>query len=346
MSRILDTGLVADDFDVMLGASGGPKWFVLAGLDKVLIPEFFKGRNKPLDLVGSSAGAFRFSCLAQQRPVHKIELLAEKYSTTVYSDKPDLHEITDKAEELLALLLAEGGTQEILDNPYIKAHFIAVRCRGLTARERQPGLTMGLLASAASNSVKRKHLGKHYTRVVFSSPNSDLDILDPCHIPTERVELSPENMQLSLLASGSIPGVLRGVEDIPGAKEGMYRDGGIIDYHYDFSFPNRDGLVLYPHFYNTPTPGWFDKMKKRRPHNSSYDNAVILAPSREFVAQLPYGKISDRKDFEKISAEERIPYWQTVIKEGDKLADDFISLLDPNTLRKHLKPLPFKTKVK
>lgn len=344
MAQLLDTGLVADDFDVMLGASGGPKWFILAGLDKVLVPEFFKGRSKPLDLVGSSAGAFRFACLAQNAPIDAISILADRYSHTIYSEKPDIHEISDKAEALLSEILAGDRLNQIVNNPVFKAHFIAVRCRGLTARERQPGLTMGLLASAASNSVKRKHLGNHYTRVVFSQSQSGLEFNDPCHIPTEIVPLTPENVFESLLASGSIPGVLRGVEDIEGAKEGMYRDGGIVDYHFDFSFPNREGLILYPHFYSKPTPGWFDKMSKRRPHASSYDKAVILAPSKRFVAQLPKRKIADRKDFETMSAEERIPYWQTIIKEGDKLAQDFMELLDPAKLRKRIKPLPFKMK--
>ncbi len=344
LAQIMDTGLVADDFDVVLGASGGPKWFILFGLDKVIVPEFFKNRTKPLDLVGSSAGAFRFACLAQENPVETISILADRYSHTVYNEKPDIHEISDKAEVLLAEILAGDRTNQILNNPVIKSHFITVRCKGLIARERQPGLTMGLLSSAVSNSIKRKHLGKYYTRVVFSSPDSDLVIVDPCQIPTETATLTHENLGDALLASGSIPGVLRGIPDISGAKPGMYRDGGIIDYHFDFAFPERKGLTLYPHFYSKPTPGWFDKMSKRRPHASSYDNAVILAPSPEFVAQLPQGKISDRKDFEAMPAEERIPYWESILKEGNKLAQDFEKLLDPSVLRKHVKPLSFKMK--
>lgn len=36
--RILRDGFRYDDFDVVLGAAGGPKWLVLYGLDAVLAP--------------------------------------------------------------------------------------------------------------------------------------------------------------------------------------------------------------------------------------------------------------------------------------------------------------------
>ena len=45
LARIKKEGFSADLFDYMLGASGGPKWFVLAGLDRYIFPEFFAGRT-------------------------------------------------------------------------------------------------------------------------------------------------------------------------------------------------------------------------------------------------------------------------------------------------------------
>ena len=90
------------------------------------------------------------------------------------------------------------------------------------------------------------------------------------------------------MASGSIPIVIEGVKDIDGAPKGVYRDGGIIDYHFDLTFGPHKGLVLYPHFYSKPIPGWFDKsLTKRLPHVSSYDDVVMLVPSDEFIASLP-----------------------------------------------------------
>ena len=54
-------GFKPDLFTSFLGASGGPKWFSLFGLDKYIFGEFFKNRNAPLNIIGSSAGSFRAS---------------------------------------------------------------------------------------------------------------------------------------------------------------------------------------------------------------------------------------------------------------------------------------------
>ncbi|WP_268409726.1 patatin-like phospholipase family protein [Alteromonas sp. a30] len=346
LSQLLDTGLVADDFDVMLGASGGPKWFTLYGLDKVLVPEFFKGRSKTLDLVGSSAGAFRFACLTQAQPLKALDVLAQEYAQTAYSSKrPSMDEVTESVTSLLDKMLGETGSEEISSNPVFKAHLIAVKCYGLLASERKASLSLGLAKSAAKNAISRQKLRTYFSRAVFSTPESDLQILDPSGFETQFVDLNANNVKDVLVASGSIPGIIHGVRNIEGADEGMYRDGGVLDYHFDLQFPNRKGLTLYPHFYPKPVPGWFDKFTKRRPHAASYDKVVMLAPSESYVAQLPFGKISDRNDYSKISKDERIAYWKTVLKEGDKLADDFKRLQDDvELLRKHIQPLPFATK--
>jgi hypothetical protein len=43
---IRERGLRGDDVDVVPGVSGGPKWLVLAGLDRVLFGGFFQGRSR------------------------------------------------------------------------------------------------------------------------------------------------------------------------------------------------------------------------------------------------------------------------------------------------------------
>ena len=53
--------------------------------------------------------------------------------------------------------------------------------------------------------------------------------------------------------------VLSGVRDIAGAPPGVYRDGGVIDYHLDLPAAVDDRLVLYLHFFDWLKPGWFDK---------------------------------------------------------------------------------------
>lgn len=341
---IMKNGFTPEIFDYFLGASGGPKWFTLAGLDRVLFPEWFSGVNHQIQVIGSSAGAFRAICAVQDDPLAAFNRLAESYSTTTYScEKPTPREITQKAEDLLKVMVDDAGKQQVLANAHFKAHLIVAKCLGATRFESKFRQLSGLAMSAAANTLHRRNLAKLYTRYVFSSPNANLVIKDPYNLPTQYHSLTQGNIHTALLASGSIPVVIEGVTDIEGAPSGMYRDGGIIDYHFDLSFGPTDGLVLYPHFYNKPIPGWFDKgLKGRVPHRTSYDNVVMLVPSASFVANLPYSKIPDRKDFEVLDADTRIKYWQTVLKETDRLGEYFMGAVKDGSLVDRIKPLPFR----
>ena len=94
LATLKENGFYPLLFNYFLGASGGPKWFVLAGLDRVLFPEWFDTRGGQVQVIGSSAGAFRAACAVQNDPLAAINRLAEHYSTTVYSKKPTANEIT------------------------------------------------------------------------------------------------------------------------------------------------------------------------------------------------------------------------------------------------------------
>lgn len=336
-------GFSASLFRYFVGASGGPKWFALAGLDRVLFPEFFPHQSRQIQVIGSSAGAFRAACMVQKDATAAINRLATHYSTTVYSDKPTSTEITDKAKVLLDDVMGSNGVMEAITNERFKLHIFVAKCRGLMKCHGRAGQTLGLSVSAAVNAVSRKQLQRLYQRYVFSAPGSQLSVSDPYGLDTHFVELGYNNLKDALLASGAIPVVLDGVEHIVDAPDGVYRDGGIIDYHFDLAFGPEPGLVLYPHFYDAPIPGWFDKMlPKRHPHMSSYHNVVMLVPSKEFIASLPFKKIPDRKDFEKMEAQQRIQYWQTVISESDRLGDYFMSLVETGDVEENIQPLRFK----
>ena len=324
LKTIQQEGFSPELFSSFLGASGGPKWFTLLGLDKYIFGEFFKDRQQPLNLIGSSAGAFRAACFAQHDPVAAIERLAKHYSETVYSDdtKPQPLEITSKAFELLEQLFAATGAEEIVNNPVFKAHFIVAKCNGFVASENKLKQGLGLTKSFINNVLSRPLLKSQYERFIFQHNQSDLLLSDPDKLPTTAVTLTTNNIKQALLASGSIPMVMQGIKDIPDCPQGMYRDGGIIDYHFDFNIQN-DGLTLYPHFSSTLKAGWFDKNLSRKVRLQHYDNTVLLCPSAEFVASLPYQKIPDRKDFVELKPEQRIKYWQQVFVESEKLALHF-----------------------
>lgn len=323
---IRKNGFLADNFSAMLGASGGPKWFVLAGLDRVIVPEFLSRATNTIDIIGTSAGAFRAACLTQNDPKAAIDRLAHHYSRTTYSEKPTPTEISDSARHILRVMLGEQGVSDILNNAQFKAHFITARSKGLDKYPNKYAQMIGLLCSAACNSFSRSTIKTFYERVTFGV--RDLDFSCPAELGNTYVALNQNNLEDALVASGSIPMVMDGVEDISDAPRGMYRDGGIIDYHFDFTIQAPDspsGLVLYPHFYKKPIPGWFDKgLKYRKTHPSSYANVVMLVPSDEFIAKLPFGKISDRNDFVNLDAATRIKYWQTILSETDRLGELFM----------------------
>ena len=323
---IKEHGFTPEIFSAMLGASGGPKWFVLAGLDRVIVPEFLSTASQTIDIVGTSAGAFRTACLTQNDPRAAIDRLAHHYSRTTYSEQPTPTEISESARHILQLMLGDNGISEILNNSRFKAHFITARSKGLDKYTHKYAQMLGLLCSAIGNTLSRSTIKAFYDRVTFGV--RELQYACPAKLGNTYVPLSESNLEDALVASGSIPLVMDGVRDIIGAPTGMYRDGGIIDYHFDFSLQQpikSAGLVLYPHFYKKPIPGWFDKgLAYRKAHTSSYDNVVMLVPSDEFVAKLPYGKISDRNDFINLDAAARLKYWQTILSETDRLGELFM----------------------
>lgn len=328
LKTIQEQGFKQELFTHMLGASGGPKWFTLFGLDKYLFGEFFKNRDRELNLIGSSAGAFRFGALAQNNPVDAITRLAKTYSETVYSANADAKEVTSKAIELLDEVYGSNGIEEIVNNEIFKAHFVVARCKGLTACEHKLLQFTGLLTSIILNRLDRGLLNNQYQRFVFHQRSSHLRVNDNHNFGTCYQSLTQENLKQALLASGSIPMVMEGVQNICGSPKGTYRDGGIIDYHFDVELVGQQGLTLYPHFNNQPKAGWFDKNIKRTVSKDHYENVVMLVPSAAFVNSLPFQKIPDRKDFTEMEASNRIKYWQTVLYRTEELAESFDTFLD------------------
>jgi hypothetical protein len=333
LKTIKEKGFSPDLFTSFLGASGGPKWFTLYGLDKYIFGEFFKNRTALLSLIGSSAGAFRAACFAQKDPVAALNRLAKDYSETVYSANAKPAEITRKAMMLLDALFGETGAEEIINNPIFKAHFIVAKSNGFVGSENKLLQGIGLIISMISNRIGRSLLKKQYERYIFQTSDSQLSLTDPDNIPTKTISFSTENIKDALLASGAIPMVMQGISDIADCPKGMYRDGGIIDYHFDLEIENA-GLTLYPHFSSNLKAGWFDKNSSRGVRTKSYDKTVLICPSAKFIASLPYQKIPDRTDFTKMNPEQRLAYWQQVFVESEQLSQEFQQFYQSQDLQK------------
>lgn len=338
-AQLLEQGVTASQFNVMVGASGGPKWFVLYGLDRYLFGTFLQERTEPLLTLGSSAGAWRMCCLATADPVAAIDRLAKLYSEEQYSDTPTQREITLKAEAMLAGMLEPTGAAEIASNERFLTTIVADRSRGFGSSRHKGLQTASLGLAALANVVSRRSLSLFFERTLFSTQGRESPWASVDDLRTTLVPLRENNIMQAMMATGAIPYVLEGVRDIPGAPSGLYWDGGMTDYHFDMDFHAGDGLVLYPHFSAEVIPGWFDKaLPWRRAHAQHYDRVVLVTPSKEFVATLPNGKIPDRKDFEKLGADERIRCWRQVLKASERLAVDFQELVESGVGLDRIRP--------
>jgi hypothetical protein len=148
-----------------------------------------------------------------------------------------------------------------------------------------------------------------------------------------QVTLDDRNAEDALLASGSIPLVCAPVRDVAGAPPGDYWDGGLIDYHLLLPYSTGPGLVLYPHFVPYLTPGWLDKFLPWRKEARAHDwlaNVLLIAPSPQFLARLPNGKLPDRNDFYRYGADHaaRIRDWEGAIAECERFADEAMRFLE------------------
>ncbi len=330
LERIRAEGFDRDSFSSLVGASGGPKWLVLSKLDRVLCKHLLAGRTEPLAMLGSSIGTFRHACFAQHDPLAALARFEDAYVGQAYEREPTAREVTEVSREILGVLLGHQGSAEIIANKMLKTNIVAARGKSLLESESRPVLMAGLAVAASANAVARGFLGAFFDRVVFCSGPPDFHF---SNLSTWVVPLTEHNLEDAILASGSIPLVMAGIRDIGGAPPGTYRDGGIVDYHFDFSFDSRDGLILYPHFYERIVPGWFDKsLVWRRPAVRHLEDVVMIAPSRGFIEKLPGGTIPDRTDFREFSTAARQDRWREVLARCEDLAEELDRLIDENRI--------------
>ncbi|MFP4476889.1 MAG: patatin-like phospholipase family protein [Desulfatibacillaceae bacterium] len=340
---IRDRGLTPDMVKVLAGAAGGPKWLILGALDRWLFGEWFAGRTKPLYLLGSSIGAWRFAAASRADPVAALERFEAEYLAQEYSEKPDAAEVSAECRRILDAYVDGTAVAEILANPVMRPGILAVRCKGLAASDNRLVLTAGVGAAAAANLLSRGLMSWFFERVLFYHPGDPPPYLSMDAFPTERVRLDHNNLRRALLASGSIPLVMERERNIPGATPGTYRDGGLVDYQLDVPFlGGGKGIVLYPHFSARVTPGWFDKALRWRSANpDNMANVVLVSPAPEFVEALPGGKIPDRTDFREFAGRDRDRRvrWERAVSKSRQLADDFVGAVESGRIRDMVLPL-------
>jgi hypothetical protein len=315
-------------FQTMIGASGGPKFLGIAGLDQFLFADYLQRSSQPLNLIGSSIGSWRHAALAQADPLAALKQLQHDYIHQYYAPgvKPTTAEVSEVSLNILDNFLGRPASASMVQHPRFRSHVVTARGRGPTGSDSPALQALGLAQAALLNTVSRSALQVFFQRVVFcshpdESAKSGFDFTD---FATHYAPLHQANTRAVLHASGSIPFVLTGERDIDAAPAGQYWDGGIVDYHFDLNAYQGSGLALYPHFCASVTPGWFDKfLPWRRRGTEVMDRVVLLCPSDTYLARLPHSKIPDRSDMTTLPHQERVEYWERAVASSVTLAEDF-----------------------
>ncbi|RDH97603.1 hypothetical protein DES46_108116 [Caldimonas thermodepolymerans] len=342
--HIAERGLSPRDIRVVAGAAGGPKGLILGPLDRHVFGHWLPGSTHTVHLIGASIGAWRMATAATRDPHRLFERLAHDYIHQEYKVEPGRSLPTaDEVSRTFSRALDaffDGEVEGVLSHPRYRVHIVTSRGRHVLRREGRWRTPLGYLGAVVCNAASRKALGAWLERVVFSSHGERL----PLHLGDLRhrvVPLDARNFKPALLASCSIPFVLKAVHDIPGAPPGAYWDGGITDYHLHWNYASLldaaqaqadgcGGLVLYPHFQRALVPGWLDKAWKARHRPTPWlDNVIVLAPRPEWVARLPNGKLPDRTDFKRYGTDTaaRVRAWSQAVAESERLADEWAQWL-------------------
>jgi hypothetical protein len=275
--------------------------------------------------VGSSIGTWRFACLVMRDPAEALDRFAEAYVEQRYRRRPTPAEVSAEGDRILDALLGDEGVDPLVSHRLFRLHVVTARFRHVGASEGR-GQLLGLGLAAVANAVHRRALGAVIERVVFDAGGDPGPFAPWGSLPTRHAPLTPDNARAALNASAAIPGVMSGVRNPPGAPPGVYRDGGVADYHFGPEIDRGGGLTLYPHFYPYLVPGWFDKGLSWR-RTGGLRHVVVITPSADYVASLPGGRIPDRKDFERLRDAERIAGWRRVLDLGQELGEAFGELV-------------------
>jgi hypothetical protein len=245
--------------------------------------------------------------------------------------------------------------EKLLRHPVYRLHIVTSRGRGLLGVEGRFRTPAGYAAAWLTNAASRSAMGHLLERVLFSDARAGLPI-NLADYRTRLVHLGLHNLKAALVASCSIPFVLRAVHDIPHAPRGAYWDGGVTDYHLHLNWASMSHaaqsdpsprLVIYPHFQRALVPGWLDKPWKRR-HRATpmLDNVIVFSPNPAWVKRLPNGKLPDRTDFRRYGSDlaARVKDWSKATAESQWLADEAatwasLAARDPELALQRVMPL-------
>ena len=351
LAHIREKGLSPDDISAIFGASGAAKWLAIAGLDHKVFSQFMPQRSDktPVHLFGTSVGAFKLAAAARRDCDTTLRVTAEAYIAQSYADEINFSSIDRQTDIVLGKVMGHdnggdmaSGVAEVLANDRFRLHIGTVRCHG-TLNASLPGQALALARAGLLSTFTAQHLRGLAERTIFSDPRATLPFQARDGYRVKQAQLTADNFLLALRASGAIPVYMRAI-NLPEDPHHKYHDGGMLDYHPvpGTFWPETDGLILYPHFYDHFKMRWFDKFYPwRKAPARLLDKVVMLAPSREWVAALPDGKIPSRQDFPKYrkNETERFEKWREVVRRSHALGEEFIDAAKTGSISDKVVPL-------
>lgn len=343
LQTIGDEGLDPRKIRVFAGAAGGPKWFVCVGFDHAMIESGFLGRgDRPVLLVGSSAGAWRCMAMACPNPLDAYERLRIGYSRNIFTAADTPASISAAFRKNIEDAISDEDVRFILDHDRFALGIHVVRSQGWASSSRKFFEGSALAAGAVLNLFSPRFMQAFYERILFYSGDEPPSFVSN-RFRGRAVRLTTENFHDAALATGSLPYIMAGVPDITGAPPGVYRDGGLLDYQFNQDYdPGPDGMTLFFHYQERIVPGWLDKkLRRRKPPAGSLDRVLQVYPGDDFLAMLADGRLPDRQDFIDFVNDpaERIRRWDEAAKLSRVIGDRFLEDVESGKIRELVRPL-------
>jgi hypothetical protein len=330
-------GFSLDRISTYFGPAGGPRWLVASGFDLTLLREGLLGRRQPVWLVGASAGAWRFAAWLQPEAEKSYRALIEAYIVATYRRKDTPATILQSLTAIVDSYIDDDALSFALTCKPYRLAILTSRAEHLTAFERPWLQKLGFILGFMANVLHPALVHRFAERTVFYYGAQPPDFCLRKGFRGRFFPLSEVNFKAAVIASGAIPIAVTGVRDIFGAPDGVYRDGGLIDYHINQDYRTRSGgLTLFFHHQERIIPGWMDKkLKKRRPPDEFLDSVVMVYPSEDFVENLPDGRIPDRGDFETFIDDPatRIANWRRTVELAAPLGEEFLEMITSGRLQ-------------
>jgi len=330
-------GFSLDKIATYFGPAGGPRWLVASGFDQTLLKEQSLGRKSPVWLVGASAGAWRFAAWLQPEAEKSYASLMEAYITAIYARKDNPQTILQSMAAIVDSYIEDDGLPFALSNKRYRLAILTTRMKNLAASDNALLQKFGFLAIFLANALSPHLLRRFAERVVFYYGARPPDFCLQKEFKGRFSPLNEANFKSAVIASGAIPLVVAGVRDIFGAPDGVYRDGGLMDYNINQDYHNNNGgMTLFFHHQERIIPGWMDKgLRKRRPPTDFLDHVVMVYPAETFIQKLPAGRIPDRSDFDTFmdAPQTRIANWKKTAELSAPLGEEFLELVESNKLR-------------